>query len=85
MKISRSEKPVALTAQEFKLLKFFTQFPEQVFSRNQLLNEVWGYNSYPSTRTVDNHICMLRQKLEPVPTEPIHFLTVYRMGYKFAP
>ena len=85
MEISRSEKPVVLTAQEFKLLKFFIKTPERVFSRNELLNEVWGYNNYPSTRTVDNHICMLRQKLEPTPARPIHFLTVHGMGYKFVP
>ena len=85
MEISRSEKPVVLTAQEFKLLRFFLKAPERVFSRNELLNEVWGYNNYPSTRTVDNHICMLRQKLEPIPALPIHFLTVRSMGYKFVP
>ena len=85
MEISRSEKPVVLTAQEFKLLRFFIKAPERVFSRNELLNEVWGYINYPSTRTVDNHICMLRQKLEPAPARPIHFLTVRGMGYKFVP
>ena len=85
MEISRSEKPVVLTAQEFKLLRFFIKAPERVFSRNELLNEVWGYINYPSTRTVDNHICMLRQKLEPAPARPIHFLTVHGMGYKFVP
>jgi hypothetical protein len=85
MAISRSEKPVVLTAQEFKLLKFLIQSPERVFSRNELLNDVWGYNNYPSTRTVDNHICMLRQKLELNPARPIHFLTVHGMGYKFVP
>ncbi len=85
MEISRSEKPVVLTAQEFKLLRFFIRAPERVFSRNELLTEVWGYNNYPSTRTVDNHICMLRQKLEPTPARPIHFLTIHGMGYKFVP
>jgi DNA-binding response OmpR family regulator len=85
MEISRCEKPVVLTAQEFKLLRYFMKAPERVFSRNELLNEVWGYINYPSTRTVDNHICMLRQKLEPAPARPIHFLTVHGMGYKFVP
>jgi DNA-binding response OmpR family regulator len=85
MEISRADTPVVLTAQQLKLLRFFTQNPERVFSRNELLNEVWGYNNYPSTRTVDNHICTLRQKLEPTPTHPIHFLTVHGMGYKFVP
>jgi DNA-binding winged helix-turn-helix (wHTH) protein len=85
METTRSEKPVVLTAQEFKLLRFMMKTPERVFSRNELLNEVWGYNNYPSTRTVDNHIYTLRQKLEPTPTRPIHFLTVHGMGYKFVP
>jgi hypothetical protein len=85
MEISRSGKPVVLTAQEFKLLRFFLKNPERVFSRNELLNEVWGYDHYPSTRTVDNHICTLRQKLELTPTRPIHFLTFHGMGYKFVP
>lgn len=85
MEVSRSEDAVELTAREFKLLRFFIKNPERVFSRNELLNEVWGYNNYPSTRTVDNHICMLRQKLEPIPADPIHFLTVHGMGYKFVP
>jgi DNA-binding winged helix-turn-helix (wHTH) protein len=85
MEISRSEKPVVLTAHEFKLLRFFIKNQGRVVSRNELLNEVWGYSNYPSTRTVDNHICRLRQKLEPTPTRPIHFLTVHGMGYKFVP
>jgi DNA-binding response OmpR family regulator len=85
MEITRSEKPIVLTQQEFKLLKFFMRSPQRVISRGELLNEVWGYNNYPSTRTVDNHICTLRQKLEPNPARPIYFLTVHRMGYKFVP
>ena len=85
MEISRSVKPVVLTAQAFKLLKFFTQRPGRVISRNELLNEVWGYKNYPSTRTVDTHVCLLRQKLELNPARPIHFLTVNRIGYKFVP
>jgi DNA-binding response OmpR family regulator len=76
---------VALTAQEFKLLKFFARSPERVVSREELLNEVWGYQNYPSTRTVDNHILRLRQKLEPDPGNPRFFLTIHGAGYKFAP
>jgi hypothetical protein len=85
MEISRSGKPVVLTAQEIKLLRFFIKTPGRVFSRNQLLNEVWGYNNYPSTRTVDNRIYRLRQKLELAPARPVHFLTVHGLGYKFVP
>ena len=83
MEISRSEKPVVLTAHEFKLLRFFIKTPERVVSRNELLNEVWGYHNYPSTRTVDNHILKLRQKLERDPANPVHFRTVHGVGYKF--
>lgn len=85
MEISRSRQPVLLTNQEFKLLKFFVENPQRVLSRDELLNEVWGYNHYPSTRTVDNHVWMLRRKLELRPARPVHFLTVQRIGYKFVP
>lgn len=85
MEISRSGEPVRLTAQEFKLLKFFCLRPRRVISRDELLNEVWGYTNYPSTRTVDNHVLMLRKKLEQNPAHPVHFLTVHGMGYKFSP
>lgn len=78
-------KPVTLTAQEFKLLKFFASSPGRVLTRDELLNEVWGYQNYPSTRTVDNHILRLRQKLEPDPTNPRYFLTLHGAGYKFVP
>jgi DNA-binding response OmpR family regulator len=74
---------VALTPQEFKTLKFLVQNEERVITRNELLNEVWGYQNYPSTRTVDNHILRLRQKLEKDPANPVHFRTVHGMGYKF--
>jgi DNA-binding response OmpR family regulator len=74
---------IGLTAQEFKTLKFLLQNPERVISRDELLNEVWGYQNYPSTRTVDNHILKLRQKLETDPANPVHFRTVHGMGYKF--
>jgi DNA-binding response OmpR family regulator len=85
MEISRSDQSIVLTAQEFKLLKFFSKHPKRVISRNELLNEVWGYQNYPSTRTVDNHVWALRKKLELNPAGPIHFLTMRGMGYKFVP
>ena len=53
--------------------------------RDELLNEVWGYQNYPCTRTVDNHILRLRQKLECAPSNPSHFLTMFGLGYKFVP
>jgi DNA-binding response OmpR family regulator len=83
MQLTRGGDPVALTAQEFKILKFFAQNPERVISRSELLTEVWGYQSYPTTRTVDNHIWRLRQKLESDPENPVHFQTVHAAGYKF--
>ena len=76
---------VVLTSHEFRLLKFFMDHAERVLSREELLNEVWGYNCYPTTRTVDNQILKLRQKLEPDPANPTHFLTIYGAGYKFVP
>jgi DNA-binding response OmpR family regulator len=85
MTVRRNGNSVVLTAHEFKLLKFFTDNAERVLTRDVLLNEVWGYNFYPTTRTVDNQILKLRQKLEPDPTNPRHLLTIYGAGYKFVP
>ena len=83
MEITREGQTIALTAQEFKTLKFMVHNPERVITRDELLNEVWGYHNYPSTRTVDNHILKLRQKLEKDPANPVHFRTVHGVGYKF--
>ena len=83
MEIVRNGQAVAMTAHEFKLLKFLVQNAGRVIPRSELLNEVWGYQNYPSTRTVDNHIWKLRLKLETEPDNPVHFLTVHGAGYKF--
>jgi len=83
MEVKRDGEPVVLTAQEFKTFQFLVQNADRVISRDELLNEVWGYQNYPSTRTVDNHILKLRQKLERDPSSPTHFRTVHGMGYKF--
>jgi DNA-binding response OmpR family regulator len=85
MSARRSGVQVILTAHEFKLLKFFTDNLDRVLTRELLLNEVWGYNSYPTTRTVDNQILKMRQKLESDPANPKHLLTIYGAGYKFVP
>jgi DNA-binding response OmpR family regulator len=85
MSVRKSGQPIALTAHEFKLLKFFLENPERVLGREELLNDVWGYNFYPTTRTVDNQILKLRQKLEDDPGNPLHFVTVHGAGYKFVP
>ena len=83
MELHRDGQVVALTPQEFKMLRFFLNHQERVVSRTELLNEVWGYTNYPTTRTVDTHILRLRQKLEKDPTDPVHFRTVHGTGYKF--
>jgi DNA-binding response OmpR family regulator len=85
MEATRAGKRLTLTAQEFKLLRFLARAPDAVVSREKLLNDVWGYENYPTTRTVDNHILRLRQKLEPDPANPRYFLTMHGAGYKFAP
>jgi len=83
MEAVRAGRSVTLTAQEFKLLKYLASSAGRVVSREELLNEVWGYQNYPSTRTVDNHILRLRQKLEPDPASPRFLLTMHGAGYKF--
>jgi DNA-binding winged helix-turn-helix (wHTH) protein len=85
VEVSRSEIPVVLTALEFKVLKFFVTSPGRVISRDELLNQVWGFENYPCTRTVDNHVMRLRKKLETDPACPVHFQTVHGIGYKFVP
>jgi len=86
MEVSRSSgEPIELTTQEFKTLKCFLLNPDRVLSRSELLNEAWGYENYPSTRTVDNHVLKLRQKFERDPARPVHFRTVHGVGYKFVP
>jgi len=83
--ITRGGEKVTVTAKEFKTLEFLAKNAERVISRGELLNEVWGYQNYPCTRTVDNHILKLRQKLESDPSHPSHLLTVHGMGYKLVP
>ncbi len=82
--VTRAGKVVDLSAREFLLLKYFVEHQGAVITRDQLLNEVWGYTSTPSTRTVDVHVAWLRQKIEPVPRHPQYILTVHGLGYKFA-
>jgi len=73
-----------LSAREFQLLRYFVEHRGATLTREELLNEVWGYNAMPSTRTVDVHVAWLRQKIEPNPRHPQFILTVHGMGYKFA-
>jgi DNA-binding response OmpR family regulator len=83
MEVVREGEIIEMTAREFNALKFLVQNAERVISRDELLSEVWGYQNYPSTRTVDNHILKIRQKLERDPANPVHFRTVHGVGYKF--
>jgi DNA-binding response OmpR family regulator len=85
MEITRAGEKITVTPKEFKTLEFFTKNAERVISREELLNDVWGYQNYPTTRTGDNHILKLRQKLEIDPANPSHLLTVHGVGYKFVP
>jgi hypothetical protein len=83
MEVHRSRQLLTFTSMEFKMLQFFVLNPFRVLSRDELLNEVWGYENYPCTRTVDNRVMKLRQKLEADPVKPVHFRTVHGVGYKF--
>jgi DNA-binding response OmpR family regulator len=83
MEVVREGQTIEMTAREFNALKFLVQNAERVISRDELLSEVWGYQNYPSTRTIDNHILKIRQKLEKDPANPVHFRTVHGVGYKF--
>jgi len=81
--VSRRGKALEFSSKEFELLKCFLCHPGETLSRDRLLQEVWGYDKFPTTRTVDAHIVRLRQKLEPKPEEPRFILTVHGTGYKF--
>ncbi|HJY85288.1 MAG TPA: response regulator transcription factor [Candidatus Acidoferrales bacterium] len=81
--VQRRGQAVEFSAKEFQLLKYFLCHPGETLSRDRLLDEVWGYERYPTTRTVDAHIVRLRQKIEPNPEEPRFILTIHGVGYKF--
>jgi two-component system alkaline phosphatase synthesis response regulator PhoP len=82
-RVTREGKELDFSSTEFELLRYFVSHPGEVLSRDRLLEEVWGYDSYPTTRTVDAHLVRLRQKLEPNPEQPRYFLTVHGTGYRF--
>ena len=81
--VSRDGTPVELSALELKLLRYFIQHRGATVSRDELLNEVWGYDSMPHSRTVDVHVSWLRQKIETNPSHPEFIVTIHRLGYKF--
>lgn len=82
--VFRGGEHIEMSAREFQLLRYFIEHRGAALTRDELLNEVWGYNAMPSTRTVDVHVAWLRQKLEPNPRHPQFILTVHGLGYKFA-
>jgi DNA-binding response OmpR family regulator len=83
--VHRNGAPVALSPRGYALLATLVARPGEVVTRSQLLREVWGYSSDVMSRTVDMHIMELRRKLEPDPTNPRHFQTVRKTGYRFTP
>jgi DNA-binding response OmpR family regulator len=83
--VSRRGEELKLTRAEYNLLTYFLQNPDRALTRDMILNSVWGYESFPNTRTVDAHVVRLRQKLEPEANAPRHFITVHGVGYRFLP
>ncbi|HSB17394.1 MAG TPA: response regulator transcription factor [Bryobacteraceae bacterium] len=83
--VTRKGEEVKMTPAEYNLLAYFLHNPDRALTRDMILNSVWGYESFPNTRTVDVHVVKLRQKLEPDASVPKHFLTVHGVGYRFIP
>jgi two-component system alkaline phosphatase synthesis response regulator PhoP len=82
-KIRRKEKELEFTSLEMEILKYFIAHRGEVVARNDLLDKIWGYESFPTTRTIDNHILKLRKKIEKDPSHPKYILSVYGGGYRF--
>jgi len=82
--VFKAGREVRLTRKEFDLLRYLLEHRGEVLTRDRLLDEVWGYERFPTTRTVDTHILRLRQKFEPDPERPVYILTVHGQGYRFA-
>lgn len=82
-RVLKAGKALDVSSKEFELLQYFICHSGETLSRDRLLEEVWGYENYPTTRTVDTHLVRLRQKLEPDPEQPQYFLTVHGTGYRF--
>jgi DNA-binding response OmpR family regulator len=83
MEASKGKEQIKFSLKEFEILKFFIKHEGEVVTREMLLDEVWGYDTFPTTRTVDNFILMLRKKIEDNPSVPKHILTYHSAGYKF--
>jgi DNA-binding response OmpR family regulator len=83
MEAYKGKKLIFMSLKEYEILKFFIKHKEEVVSRNMLLDEVWGYEVFPTTRTVDNYVMMIRKKIEKNPSIPKHILTIHSAGYRF--
>lgn len=83
LEAKKGNKKIDMSLKEYEILKYFINHEGKIVSRNDLLNEVWGYETFPTTRTVDNYILMLRKKIEQNPSQPKHLLTFHAAGYKF--
>lgn len=80
---AKKNKPIELSTTEFKILKFFIEHEGEVVTRDNLLDKVWGYDVFPTSRTVDNYILAIRKQIEDDPSAPKHLITVPKAGYKF--
>jgi two-component system alkaline phosphatase synthesis response regulator PhoP len=81
----RAGREIRLTRKEFDLLRYLVEHPGEVITRDRLLDEVWGCDQFPTTRTVDTHVLRLRQKFEHDPERPRHIVTAHGQGYRFVP
>lgn len=81
--VFKGSSKIEISTTEIGILKYFIQFEGEVVTRHQLLDDVWGYENYPTTRTVDNFILNIRKKIEDDPSHPKHLLTIHKSGYKF--
>ena len=79
----KNNKPIDLNTTEYKILKYFIEHEGEVVTRDNLLDKVWGYDVFPTSRTVDNYILSIRKQIEENPSEPKHLITVPKAGYKF--
>jgi DNA-binding response OmpR family regulator len=81
--VTKNNNLLKLSSMEFKILKYMLQHEGEIIERNKFLDDVWGYDAFPTTRTVDNFILSLRKKLEDDHSNPKHILTIHSEGYKF--
>lgn len=83
MEVEKKGSQVKLSATEYKILKYFVEHEGEVITRDKFLDDVWGYDAFPTTRTVDNYVLSIRKKIEDDPASPEHIVTVHTAGYKF--